>query len=247
MPRARLASVLRVEPVHPLLLRPTSIAVAPTRRVRVVTPEAGPSRVVSNEVPRRSESPLSDLTSPPSSPSPTRESSLSNDAGPAGLGTPLSRACSVLEVCSRTTYKPCSSLTNPRSLQPALMMEREQRRSGSVKTFWWETSSDRPIRQPVDLSARSDLQEGDLFLHRSTGKLQIWLWIKDSSGEGMQWKRVHVGFVRDDGRRLSITERTQLPSWLESGWFTRRRKQSECELSDMSSPLVANARMADRI
>ena len=93
-------------------------------------------------------------------------------------------------------------------------------------TYWWTTESDAPIVEPPDLRIRSEFQIGDLFMHRSPGKVQLWLSEQDSSG-APHWKRVYIGYEREDGRRLSFTEVKKELSWLEPHWFLTRRKQSE--------------------
>lgn len=107
------------------------------------------------------------------------------------------------------------------------MIQRDERRcAADVMVYWWETSSDQPIACPLDLSHRKELQVGDIFLHRSPRKLQLWLWLAEGGGLPV-WKPVHVGYRRTDGRTLTLTEVHQKPSWLDPDWFAKHRKQRE--------------------
>ena len=115
------------------------------------------------------------------------------------------------------------------------MLEREEHFSGTVvkngkavpiMTYWWATASEASIAEPPDLSVRSEFAFGDLFMHRSPAKVQLWLSQQGPNG-ALLWKRVYIGYERADGRRLAFTEIKKELTWLEPQWFSKRRKQSE--------------------
>ncbi|KAI0666184.1 hypothetical protein C8Q78DRAFT_984589 [Trametes maxima] len=97
----------------------------------------------------------------------------------------------------------------------------------SVVIFWWESKLSEKISAPPDLSGRKELVFGDVFLHRSPGpEVQLWLWIPQESSHGI-WLEVYVGYIRDDGRVLGLTERNKLPSWYDYSWYMKRVSQSK--------------------
>ena len=113
------------------------------------------------------------------------------------------------------------------------MLQREEHFSGtiikngkaiSIMTYWWATASETPIAEPPpDLRIRAEFNYGDLFMHRSPGKVQLWLSEQDQNG-ALHWKRVYIGYERADGRRLAFTEVKKELTWLEPQWFSKRRK-----------------------
>ena len=113
-------------------------------------------------------------------------------------------------------------------------MKRTVRGEQDVIVWWWETRSIEAISHPPDISHRRELKEGDLFLHRHGDltahrygeKIHMWLWAAEDGGP-LRWVRVRVGYMRDDGRRLSLTEVKKWPSWLEPEWYLTRRAQGK--------------------
>lgn len=49
----------------------------------------------------------------------------------------------------------------------------------------------------------------------------MWIWTKDGSKIAF-WKVTKEGDVREDGRRLSITPKLGLPSWVKPEWCMRQ-------------------------
>ncbi|KAI1782420.1 hypothetical protein LXA43DRAFT_868907, partial [Ganoderma leucocontextum] len=83
-----------------------------------------------------------------------------------------------------------------------------------------------PLEAPPDLSHDPELSLGDLFYYAmQDGSFQLWLWCIGSNGQPW-WKQVYVGYQREDGKVLCLTEKRKLPSWLERSWFMKRRAQS---------------------
>ncbi|KAI0742715.1 hypothetical protein C8Q80DRAFT_1273330 [Daedaleopsis nitida] len=114
-----------------------------------------------------------------------------------------------------------------------------------VYTYWFATQGQTTIRHPPDFN-QDDLQLGDLFYHRTTQKPksgQLWLWI-DDRGIGPYWKRVEIGYRREDGRRLSLSQVRKSPSWVREEYFMRRTVESRlCLAGDCngSAPSLASS------
>lgn len=91
-------------------------------------------------------------------------------------------------------------------------------------TYWFETSSSKPIDSPPLLHRTCRLEVGDLFLHRSPGSVQIWLRMGDEEDdEEDEWEEIEEGYERSvDGRRLTLTPTRQMPSWVGGDWGSRR-------------------------
>ncbi|RPD74266.1 hypothetical protein L226DRAFT_571707 [Lentinus tigrinus ALCF2SS1-7] len=91
-----------------------------------------------------------------------------------------------------------------------------------VVTHYFQTKGPMPIPEPPHF-VQDQRFIGDLFYHRNTvdpDHSQLWLWIDDELGP--RWKYVHIGYVREDGRRLSLTEKRRTPSWIRRGYYNRR-------------------------
>lgn len=50
---------------------------------------------------------------------------------------------------------------------------------------------------------------------------QMWIWSKDG-GSVAFWKVAKEGDIHEDGRRLSITPKLGLPSWVKPEWCMRQ-------------------------
>ncbi|KAJ3000373.1 hypothetical protein NUW54_g6793 [Trametes sanguinea] len=86
-------------------------------------------------------------------------------------------------------------------------------------TSWWESSSRAPLREPPDLSDKPDLALGDLYCNHVIGidAPQLWIWTTDG------WKPIAEGDMRaSDNRRLSITPKKKLPSWVKGDWCLKQ-------------------------
>ncbi|KAI0695265.1 hypothetical protein C8T65DRAFT_744055 [Cerioporus squamosus] len=196
--------VLRVEPIPVVPLHSAAADRAPPPPIHPPSPApvAGSSRLILDDsAPSRSPSPLTPLSSRSSSP-----------------GVP--------QVTLARTFSTQRDFI--------LSLERQGHVSGTVMengkevpvmTHWWETQSDAPIQHPLDLTCRPELRVGDLFLHRTPHKPQMWLWTTSSEGT-LEWKFVFKGHQREDGRRLALTTTKEHPTWLEAGWYAKLcRKQ----------------------
>ena len=88
-------------------------------------------------------------------------------------------------------------------------------------TSWFDTESSHPISVPPPLHPSCGLQQGDLFLHRTPIEQQLWLRVSDEE-HGETWKPVGPGYEREDGRKLTITPKMKIPSWVGRDWGARR-------------------------
>ncbi|KAI1786037.1 hypothetical protein LXA43DRAFT_841890, partial [Ganoderma leucocontextum] len=83
------------------------------------------------------------------------------------------------------------------------------------------------IDHPPDLSHRTELGEGDIFVHRygvflNNGGEHQDMWVCVAEHGRIHWKGVKVGYKRADGRVLTLTESRKLPSWLDRDWYLKR-------------------------
>ncbi len=98
-----------------------------------------------------------------------------------------------------------------------------------IETAWWELFRkkgeppmilDRPLAHPPDLKYSSELEIGDLFVHRCIQGMQIWEWCESPNSSGV-WVSITLGHTRElDSRRLSLTP-SQMPSYVLPGWYNR--------------------------
>ncbi|KAI0363521.1 hypothetical protein BV20DRAFT_1057962 [Pilatotrama ljubarskyi] len=96
-----------------------------------------------------------------------------------------------------------------------------------LETPFFETEGTQPIPSPPPFVGQEDVQVGDIFYYRNTEdwkQSQMWIWCVDPA-QGAHWKRVKVGYRREDGRRLTLTEKRRIPSWVGEHWYTRRGVQ----------------------
>ncbi|OSC96418.1 hypothetical protein PYCCODRAFT_1472634 [Trametes coccinea BRFM310] len=99
--------------------------------------------------------------------------------------------------------------------------------SGTLETPYFEIEGSQPIASPPPFTGEEDVQIGDIFYYRNTEdsrRSQMWIWQLDPT-QGAYWKRVHVGYKREDGRRLTLTEKKRIPSWIGEKWYMRRGVQ----------------------
>lgn len=125
---------------------------------------------------------------------------------------------------------------------PQLVLKRERNRirsnnkhdivpRGKQYTWWFQTKSEQPIACPPPLHPSCKLSIGDLFWHKAGDQDQFWLRVlDDESGEEM-WKVIERGYVREDGRRLTVTPTKQVLSWVGTMWGNRRVTESEYHIS----------------
>ncbi|KAJ2987044.1 hypothetical protein NUW54_g9547 [Trametes sanguinea] len=100
--------------------------------------------------------------------------------------------------------------------------------SGTLETPYFEIEGSQPIASPPPFTGEEDVQIGDIFYYRNTEdsrRSQMWIWQLDPT-QGAYWKRVHVGYKREDGRRLTLTEKKRIPSWIGEKWYMRRGVQT---------------------
>ena len=97
-------------------------------------------------------------------------------------------------------------------------------------TFWFQSASDNLIAQPPDFSSCPKVRPGDLYYHRAGETAQLWIWVADASS-AKYWKEVGLGFMREDRRRLILTDTTKIPSWIGESTFNTKHKR-RCKSRD---------------
>ena len=85
---------------------------------------------------------------------------------------------------------------------------------------WFHSSSQTKITSPPDLTSRTDLEIGDVFAHKVGETRQLWIWSTKPNGT-RYWKSVSVGYKREDGRRLILTNVRLHPSWVSETWYKK--------------------------
>ncbi|KAI0665419.1 hypothetical protein C8Q78DRAFT_1083987 [Trametes maxima] len=91
-------------------------------------------------------------------------------------------------------------------------------------TAWFESAGDEPRVSPPNLTARPDLELGDIFYHKSPVGIQLWV-LYEVPDEGKQWKPVLLGHLREaDSRRLGLTPSSK-PSWCTEAWYHKISKE----------------------
>ncbi|KAI0752995.1 hypothetical protein C8Q80DRAFT_1118244 [Daedaleopsis nitida] len=103
-----------------------------------------------------------------------------------------------------------------------------------VKTYWFEVRGQSVVQQPPNF-VQDDVEIGEILYHRNMaeGRLsQLWIWV-DDRGTGPYWKPVTVGYRRQDGRRLSLSEKRKTPSWVHADYFTRRSIERVGSVSEL--------------
>ncbi|KAI9057512.1 hypothetical protein FKP32DRAFT_1607208 [Trametes sanguinea] len=98
---------------------------------------------------------------------------------------------------------------------------------GRQYTYWFQTESSQPIERPPHLHVSCALRPGDLFWHKTRDQSQFWLRLLDADSEREVWKVVEPGYERADGRRLTITPKKQVLSWVGGDWGSRRVSASQ--------------------
>ncbi|KAI0694472.1 hypothetical protein C8T65DRAFT_744351 [Cerioporus squamosus] len=98
-----------------------------------------------------------------------------------------------------------------------------------VVTYFWESFTTVPLRQPPTLTMYPDLTVGDLYCNHVKGEVkatQLWIWTMGSDGAGY-WKRAREGDVREDGRRLTLTPKRKQPSWVSPSWGVKQLRNQK--------------------
>ncbi|KAI9069064.1 hypothetical protein FKP32DRAFT_1560438 [Trametes sanguinea] len=99
---------------------------------------------------------------------------------------------------------------------------------GAIETPYFELQGTREIVNPPPFVSDDDVQLGDVFYYRrleDSERFQMWIWSLDPI-TGTYWKRVRIGYKREDGRRLTLTEKKRIPSWIGQRWYFRRGMES---------------------
>ena len=97
-------------------------------------------------------------------------------------------------------------------------------------TYFWESFTAVPLRNPPDLSTRPELTIGDVYCNIVRGQqksVQLWIWTEENGRR--TWQPTTLGIERDsDGRRLALSPKL-FPSWVSDKWF---RKQDSALTTD---------------
>lgn len=92
-------------------------------------------------------------------------------------------------------------------------------------TWWFKTTSENPISVPPLLHPSCGLQRGDLFYHKHATGWQFWLRQVDEIANKDVWEHIDVGYIREDGRKLTVTQTLQVPSWVGDDWGTKKVRE----------------------
>ena len=88
-------------------------------------------------------------------------------------------------------------------------------------------TGEHPLSAPPILHPSCGLQRGDLFFYEHPGSKQFWLREQgEPDGEDI-WTSVDIGHIRGDGRKLTVTDKRERPSWVGGDWGSKRVSASE--------------------
>lgn len=92
----------------------------------------------------------------------------------------------------------------------------------ATRTVWFEAKviGHKLLDAPPNFSKSPKLLVGHIFYHCTPTQYQLWLWTMDPSGV-KSWKPVHHGFIRADGRVLTVTESLKVPSWVKASTYAK--------------------------
>ncbi|KAJ8456370.1 hypothetical protein ONZ51_g12168 [Trametes cubensis] len=94
------------------------------------------------------------------------------------------------------------------------------KRETKPHTAFFSSSGPRLLSSPPVLRNQDDVKMGDVFCHKTADSIQLWL--RSYEGGNCVWRKVDIGYERNDGRRLSITKKLQNPSWVGTEWCGKR-------------------------
>lgn len=80
------------------------------------------------------------------------------------------------------------------------------------------------------MSKSPRLRVGDLYCHFSPSREQVWIRALDAHGQPL-WQEIYLGYKREDGRRLVLTDSWRLPSWISENTYKtkhKKRRKSFC-------------------
>ncbi|KAJ3530946.1 hypothetical protein NM688_g7644 [Phlebia brevispora] len=92
-------------------------------------------------------------------------------------------------------------------------------------TSWFESASADILDHPPDLSDHPELTSGDIFCHCTATKTQLWIWVSGEAAHSSFWEPIDIGYEREDGRRLTLTD-LRKPSWVGRNWYAKREARS---------------------
>ena len=104
---------------------------------------------------------------------------------------------------------------------------------GSKHAWWFKTAGNNPIHAPPLLHPSCKLQVGDIFYHQNSVKPQFWIRDRDEGSEEGCWRSIDLGYEREDGRKLTLTEKYRDPSWVGGDWGIKRVAACECDLPEL--------------
>ncbi|KAI0652980.1 hypothetical protein C8Q70DRAFT_1059737 [Cubamyces menziesii] len=103
------------------------------------------------------------------------------------------------------------------------------KRETKPHTAFFSSSGPRLLSSPPVLRNQDDVKMGDVFCHKTADSIQLWL--RSYEGGNCVWRKVDIGYERNDGRRLSITKKLQNPSWVGTEWCGKHISARMCTFS----------------
>ena len=96
---------------------------------------------------------------------------------------------------------------------------------GEQYTYWFETAGTDRLAGPPLIHHSCGLKRGDIFFHKLPDGWQLWLRNGDESAVEDVWTEVDIGYIREDGRKLTVTPTIQAPSWVGGDWGTKKVRE----------------------
>ncbi|KAI0351500.1 hypothetical protein OH77DRAFT_1524039 [Trametes cingulata] len=197
---------------------------------RALRPARGPERPSPEASKQRRFSTMSTLTSLPATPPP------SSRATSPGTSTATTSTIRSPTSVATTEYGEVESGDSDFVRHKVGRSSITQQGKSTTVTTWFEDQSPGLVMAPPAPTLLPNLTIGDVFLHRTSDpdKYQLWLWCAD--GDSLPfWREVAVGYVREDGKVLILTEKKQQPSWVSKQYYKRIASQKEAD-SSQSTP-----------
>ncbi|CDO75812.1 hypothetical protein BN946_scf184951.g10 [Trametes cinnabarina] len=98
----------------------------------------------------------------------------------------------------------------------AVYYDRQEKPHG----YWAGSEGPTTIDAPPVFENEQDIKVGDVYRHLTPEDCQLWLRVLGDKGPC--WRPVSLGYKREDGRCLTVTEKHQEPSWVVHDWSLKR-------------------------
>lgn len=98
----------------------------------------------------------------------------------------------------------------------------------TVTTWFYKTTAESKLLDaPPNLSGHPEgLVLGDIYFDRVGDAYHLWLWCLDKAGVA-HWRKVPFGYQRGDGKRLIVTRKNILLSWVTPSYYKQVESDSE--------------------